>query len=776
MSKLAGSFGAWLAQRRKAQDLTQEELAQRVGCSMALIRKIEANERKPSKQIVELLADVLGISAAQRDQFRHFARTEDGDVDPHQFAQVKHQHSNLVAQPNALVGREWEIAAIERRLLRDDARLITLVGPPGIGKTRLSIEVAQALHKEFPDGVYFVSLAPINDAGLVAITLAQTLGIVLTTAPIHIVLKQALRDKQLLLVLDNFEQVLPAASFVAELLAECVWVKSIVTSREPLQVRIERQFAVHALALPAHLGKPSELTDLNTLSKYASIALFVERAQAVDASFALTAHNAPSVCAICIRLEGVPLAIELAASWVNQLACDEIANEIQRNLDFLTATMQDVPERHRSLRAAFDHSWQLLTPQERDVLSRVSVFRGGFDREAAEHVAGATLVVLASLVTQSLLRRNQSSRYDLHEFVRQYAAERLSETLGEFDRETFRAHAMYFFDLALSAESELTGSHQVLWMDRLEMEHDNLRAALTWARNHDEGEVGMRMAASLKVFWASRDHIHEGRMRSMEQLALRSAQIKTAVRGHALNQAGSLAYEDSDYATAKELFDEALIIGEALQDKTLMIETLHASTSVAILQANYAKARAECEKALALAKEVGNPQAEVGILIGLGDVLRFQGHDLQARTRYEEGIRIVRVLDGKNLLGYALRQHSKVSLHLGDLQEATALCQESLMLNQQTGSKQGILACIASMAAILIARGTSVRAAQLLSAVASLLNQIAAPLLPSDRMDYDQHVAALRAQLGETAFAAAWTEGQAMTLEQAIAHALAEDV
>ena len=446
MTKSESSFGAWLAKRRKTHDLTQEQLAQQIGCSLALIRKIEANERKPSIQIVDLLADAFEIAPEKRSEFRQFARNVAGATalqpdSPHGFARAKQHIGNLLAQPNALVGRELEVAALKNRLLRDDARLVTVVGPPGVGKTRLAVEAAQVVISAFPDGVFFVPLTPITEPALVATAIALVLGIT-SSAGLSAAgaLKRALHDKHILLVLDNFEQVLPAAGFVAELLAECMWLKVIATSREPLHLRTERQFTLHPLALPEDPAGPF---DLDKLSKYASVALFIERAQAAQAEFELTTSNAAAICTVCRTLEGVPLAIELAASWVHLLSCDEIAVEMERGLDFLSATMQDMPERHRSLRAAFEHSWLLLTERERQVLSRLTAFRGGFTRDAAERVANATLDVLASLVAKSLLRRNPDGRHDLHEFIRQYAAEKLSQDGAEQLDATLRAHASY---------------------------------------------------------------------------------------------------------------------------------------------------------------------------------------------------------------------------------------------------------------------------------------------------------------------------------------------
>ena len=340
------TFGAWMQQRRKLLDLTGEELAQRVGCSAGMIRMLEAGKRRPSKQIAALLADHLKIAPEQRAAFLGFARQSSADPKAQRpgaspaesgaahFKLSERPHpTNLSAMTTPLLGREWELATLRNRILRDDTRLLTLVGPPGIGKTHLSIELARSLIREFEDGAFFVSLASIADPELIAATTLHALGLSGNpNSPALMTLRHALREKHLLLVLDNFEQVVTAAQQVAELLTECVWVvKVIVTSREPLRLRAERQFAVPPLSLPPPSGKGAVQTEYNveSLNNYAAIALFVESAQAVDASFDLTDDNAAAVASICASLDGNPLGITLAAAWANTLSCNEIAREIR---------------------------------------------------------------------------------------------------------------------------------------------------------------------------------------------------------------------------------------------------------------------------------------------------------------------------------------------------------------------------------------------------------------------------------------------------------------
>jgi predicted ATPase/DNA-binding XRE family transcriptional regulator len=405
------SFGHCLRHRRRALDLTQDDLARRVGCAVITIQKLEADERRPSRQLAERLADALMVAAEQRAAFIALARAEPYR-DPAQ-AQAPDQPlrapqlspTNLPTPLTRLIGRKQDIAAVRNALMYGEVRLLTLIGPPGIGKTRLSIEIARGVQAAFSDGASFVALAPISDPSLVIATIAQTLEVRERTGrPLLDQLKSALQAKRLLLVLDNFEHLLDAAQQVVELLEACPGLKALITSRAALHVRGVRLYPVPPLLLP----DLTQLPATGALARISAVALFVERAQTMLPDFRLTEQNAAVVAAICVHLDGLPLAIELAAAWVQVLACAEIAQEIEYNLGFLTTSLRDVPPRHRSLRAAFDHSWRLLTEQEQCVFRKLSVFRGGFEHDTAEAVAGTTLPLLAALVDKSLLRRNEA--------------------------------------------------------------------------------------------------------------------------------------------------------------------------------------------------------------------------------------------------------------------------------------------------------------------------------------------------------------------------------
>src|SRR5687767_9259248 len=425
------TFGEWLRGQRNERKLTRREFADRIGCSIAMLRKMEDDERRPSTQIAELIANSLELSPTERETFVRVARWE---LALDRLTSVSRQvistgappavrslRTDLPVLPTPLIGRQTEVDQLRELLNDSGCRMLTLVGPGGIGKTRLAIETASQSQSEFADGVYFVPLAPIAASRFLVPVIADSIGFSFqgeSSLDPKSQLLNYLNEKQVLLLIDNLEHLLgdPAfCDFFTELMERTAKVKLLVTSRESLGLQGEWVFEVHGLPIPE--GQAVEGT---------SVELFLQRARRAFVAFDARMEDYAAIVRICRLVDGMPLGIELAAAWVRTLSCEEIEHEIERGLDFLSLSAKDLPARHRSMRAVFDHSWQLLPGNEQSVLLRLSIFRGGFSREAAEQVTGATLPVLSALVTKSLIRRSGTGRYDLHELIRQYALKQLA--------------------------------------------------------------------------------------------------------------------------------------------------------------------------------------------------------------------------------------------------------------------------------------------------------------------------------------------------------------
>ncbi|HWT79799.1 MAG TPA: NB-ARC domain-containing protein, partial [Candidatus Methylomirabilis sp.] len=465
--------------------------------------------------------------------------------------------NNLPSQPNELIGREEEVECVRRLLQREPVRAVTLTGPGGTGKTRLALQVAASFLDEFDDGVYLVALAPISDPNLLASSIAVALGIRENPAnPVLESVKDVLRHKRMLLVLDNFEQIVAAATVVADLLAACPGLKMLVTSRVILHLSGEHEYQVPPLRLP----EAGQFTGTEGLERYSAIALFLQRARAVNAGFTLTDENGAAVTKICTQLDGLPLAIELAAARVKLLSPQAMLDRLGRRLDFLKGGSRDLPARHQTLRQAIAWSHDLLTDEEKAFFGWVAVFTGGCDLEAIEQVCAGvrgpgtdSLDAVAALVDKSLLRQEAGGgdepRFMMLETIREYGLERL-KAAGEWESAR-RAHMLYFLTFAEQAETELTGPRQNLWLDRLEIEHDNLRAALASAEAYGEVEIALRLAADLWRFWLVRSHMREGRERLERVLVLPGAEKRTNARAKALHHAGTIIHEISDYTEAR---------------------------------------------------------------------------------------------------------------------------------------------------------------------------------------------------------------------------------
>jgi predicted ATPase/class 3 adenylate cyclase len=693
--------------------------------------------------------------------------------------------NNLPSRLTSFVGRERETSEAKRLL--GAARLLTLTGPGGCGKTSLALRVAsEVLASEhgdaFEDGVFFVALAPINDPGLVVSTIAQTLGVrEVGGRPLLDSLKDTLRDKRLLLVLDNFEQVLPAAPLVTDLLAECPTLRILVTSRAVLRVSGERDYPVPPLALPEAGGALTA----EGLSRYPAVTLFVERALDARPNFMLTDESAAAAVEICARLDGLPLAIELAAARVRLLPPRALLARLARRLPLLVGGPRDLPARQQTLRDTIAWSYDLLDPDEQALFRRLGAFVGGFTLEAAEATcASATTDVVfldgvASLVEKSLLLQDEphgEPRFRMLETIREYALEVLDAS-GEAS-DVRRRHATHFLALAEVAEPELQKARQATWFDRLEREHDNLRAAMHWSLESGEEELGLRLAAALGRFWEVRGFLSEGQHWLDRALALATSDPRprlASARAAALSAAGTLAYIRSDYERAVALFQDSLARGRALGDRAGIATSLHNLSRVRFYQGDHESAVALCEESLALRRALADKRGVAMSLNTLGVIARNRGDQGTARALLEESLGLFRELGDRWGIGLLLNNLARVARDLNDWSWTAALCAESLALFREVGDRHGLAWVLSNLAIVAQARGAWPRAARLFGVVDALLETLGSSSLslsPAERGAYEAAVAAARAALGAAAFAAAWAEGRALPLEQAIAEAL----
>ncbi len=602
------------------------------------------------------------------------------------------------------------MAGLARMLDDSRCRLVTVVGPGGIGKTRLVIEAASVQQEFFADGVRFVSLVSIPSPHLVVPAIADALGLVFSgVADPQVQLLSYLRDKTMLLVLDSFEHLLDAGSLLALILQQSPGVKLLVTSRERLDLHGEWLFDLQGLPVPT-------LDDVDCAEEYSAVGLFVQTAQRVHAGYALRPEDRLAVSRICRLVEGMPLAIELAAAWIRLLACDEIASEIERSLDFLASTTRDVPKRHQSLRAVFDHSWNLLADDERSVLCRLAVFHGDFTAREAAQVAGASLHTLSALVSKSLVHRSGNGRYDLHAVVRQYARSRLAE--GPESQATRDLHCHIYLELLRDRERALRGAAQQETLRELTGEIGNVRAAWSWAVGREEFELLGQAMRCLAWLHEMRGWFHEG----IEQIdlvvrALRARPDDTgrqALLGQALAQQGLLLFRQGQFARAQSLFEESLSILRPLDDPALLLDALTFSAIILFLHGDLARAQSRTEQCLASATAADEPWFRAYALYNQGYIASLLG-------RYEEGYeQMLAGLAGWRALGdprhtaLGLNYISPTATQLGHHQEAQAYLEEGLMLCTQAGDRWGMGTAYRHLGLLALAQGRLLEAEALI--------------------------------------------------------------
>jgi predicted ATPase/DNA-binding XRE family transcriptional regulator len=763
---LAGS----LKQLRLASGMTQEELAERAGISARTVSDLERGLRAVvHPETARRLASALGLGDQERLLFEALARGRPA------ASEAAARPSALPVPPTRLLGRARELADINARLQDPEVRLLTLTGPGGIGKTRLALEAARRAERSFAGGVFFVSLGEVTDASLVAPETARAIGVVETGANLADLMTKRLAGRPALVVLDTFEHLTPAAPLVYALLLSSPQTTVFVTSRSALRLRGEHEFPVPPLELPSDPGESTP----DDISRWPATALFWERAQAVRPDLELDPPTALLVAEICRKLDGLPLAIELAAARVKHLPLAAVRDQLEDRLRLLVGGPLDLPLRQRAIRDTVAWSHDLLEPNEVKLFRRLSVFSGGWTLAAAEKVCGGAeelrnaLDGISALVDQNLVvldRKHQDPRYDMLDIVREYAAQRLFEA-GETE-EFRRRHALNYLALSEEAEPNLVGAGHREWFRRLDVERGNLRRAMAWTIENGETILALRFTAALWRYWRQLGEFVEGRRWSEGALAM-SGDAPAALRAKALGAASGLALPQGDYVRLAEVASEGMALALQTEDPMDLRNALTVQGLVAMGQGRYGDALEPFRESLAICSRLGLSWQLATSHLNLGDALLRAGSPRDADAIFQEGLLLYRQLGDDIFAARITNAIAQAALAMGEIERADGLARSALATQSIQEERQGIAEGLETLAAVAAARSDPDRAATLGGAAAAIRDTIAFRHVEFELVITDPFLERAESTAGEERWQAAWEKGRALSAQAAVAYALA---